>query len=227
MISISEIPSSSPEKENAVRRVVSCVCAAKLCWRQTTKAGGRVSAQMPGNPLFLKALVGRVKKPRRVKNIKKNMKINPISVPPLRLQPWTQIWGVFHFTLAVRLVNHIVHQALVITSGGRRRLTRLCAPCEGPVSVSLSIDVDLLPLSQQVGVDQCVLDGGVHVIVFFTRFWEAIVSWQEAGAVWIVDGHLMTQFLLFLPVEVEKITAFEFTKPVDNNYGKSLKKALT
>lgn len=34
----------------------------------------------------------------------------------------------------------------------------------------------------------------------------------------------MTQFLLFLPVEVEKIAAFEFTKPVDNNYGQSLKK---
>lgn len=152
------------------------------------------------------------------------MKMNPISVPPLRLQPWTQIWGVFHFTLAVCLVNHIIHQALVIASGGRRRLTRLCAPCEGPVSVSLSIDADLLPLSQQVGVNQRVLDGGVHVIVVFTRFWEAIVSRQEAGAVWIVDGHLMTQFLLFLPVEVEKIAAFEFTKPVDNNYGQSLKK---
>lgn len=35
----------------------------------------------------------------------------------------------------------------------------------------------------------------------------------------------MTQFLLFLPVEVEKIAAFEFTKPVDNNYGQSLKKS--
>lgn len=151
------------------------------------------------------------------------MKMNPISVPPLWLQPWTQIWRVFLFTLAVRLVNHIVHQALVIASGGRRRLTRLCAPCEGPVSVSLSIDADLLPLSQQVGVDQRVLDGGVHVILVFTCFWEAVASRQEAGAVWIVDGHLMTQFLLFLPVEVEKTTAFEFTKPVDNNYGQILK----
>lgn len=126
--------------------------------------------------------------------------MNPISVPPFRLQPWPQIRRVFLFTLAVCLVNHIVHQALVIVFGSRRRLTRFCASCEGPVGVSLSIDANLLPLSQQVGVDQRVLDGGVHVIVVFTCFWEAVVSRQEDGAVWIVDGHLLSQFLLFLPV---------------------------
>lgn len=126
--------------------------------------------------------------------------MDPTSVPPLRLQPRPQIQGVFPFALAVRLVNHIVHQALVIVFGSRRRPTCFCASCEGPVSVSLSVDGDLLPLSQQVGVDQRVLDGGVHVIVVFTCFWEAVVSRQEPGAVWIVDGHLMSQFLLFLPV---------------------------
>lgn len=126
--------------------------------------------------------------------------MTPISVPPLRLKPWPQIQGAVLFTLAVRLVNHIVHQVLVIVFGGRRQLIRFRAPCEGPVSVSLSIDADLLPLSQQVGVDQRVLDGRVHMIVVFMCFWEAVASRQEDGAVWIVDGHLMSQFLLFLPV---------------------------
>lgn len=79
--------------------------------------------------------------------------MNPISVAPLRLQPRPQIQGVFLFTLAARLVNHIVHQALVIVFGRRRRLTHFCASREGTISVNLSTDASLLPLSQQVGVD--------------------------------------------------------------------------
>lgn len=72
---------------------------------------------------------------------------------------------------------------------------------EGPVRVRFSIDANLHTLPQQVRVDQRVLDGGVHMgLVVFPRFREPVLSRQEAGAVWIVDGHLMIQLLLLLPV---------------------------
>lgn len=81
----------------------------------------------------------------------------------------------------------------------------LRAPCERPVRVKLSVDADLSPLPQQVRIDQRVLDGGVlMLIVIVAGAWEAVVSWQEDGAVWIVDGHLMTQLLLLLPVWQER-----------------------
>lgn len=173
-----------PEKRNAVFRVVSRVCAAKLRWRQTAEWTSSYHADAS------KSFIPQCSGGSSVK------KMNPISVTPLRLQPLPQMRGVFRFTLAVRLVNHIVHLVLVFWS--RRRLTCFCARCEGPESVSLSIA--LLPLPQQVGVDQRVLDGGVHVIVVISRCREAVLTRQEAGAVWIVDGHLIIQFLLFLPV---------------------------
>lgn len=40
-------------------------------------------------------------------------------------------------------------------------------------------------------------------LVVLTCFGEAVVCWQEAGAVWIVDGHFRIQLLL-LPVWQER-----------------------
>ena len=73
----------------------------------------------------------------------------------------------------------------------------------GAVRVKLSVDANLLALPQQVRIDQRVLDGGVLMLIAII-VWEAVVSWQEDGAVWIVDGYLMTQLLLLLPVWQER-----------------------
>lgn len=172
--------------------------------RLLAKAEHQVITQVPGNEC-LKVQVGQVK----------SRKPNPIfsSVPSLRLQPRPQLQGMFLFTLALSLVNDIVHQALavaqrpdgkwrsllrllvepdlrVVCTGVFRdqRLLRVCVSCEGPVCIKLSVDADLSPLSQQVCVDQRVLNGGVLMIaVVFTGFWKGLESWQEAGTIWIVD----------------------------------------
>ena len=162
-------------------------------------------------------------------------KPNPIfsSVPSLRLQPWPQARRALLVTLALALVNHIVHQALVVAQrpdGKWRSLLRrdrkrlfaslpvvsdgvfrdqgslwVHAPCEGLVCVEVSVDTDLFPLPQQVCVDKRVLNRGVLVfIVVLACFWETVLSRQEDGAVWIVDGNLLTQLLLLLPVRKDR-----------------------
>lgn len=204
---------------------------AKLYWREKTqascKAEHQVITQMPGNE-YLKVQVG------EVKSRKPNPIIS--SVPPLWLQPRPQIRRTFLFTLVLSLVNHVVHHGLVVAlrpDGQWRRLLRwglkllvspelhvvragvfrdqwflwVCVPYEGPVCVTLPVDADLSPLSQQVCVDHCVVNGSVLMgLIAFKCFREAVLSWQEAGAIWIVDGHLMIQLLLLFPVWQEDNT---------------------
>lgn len=176
-------------------------------------------------------------------------KPNPIftSVPSLRLQPRPQARRAFLFTLALSLVNHIVHQLLVVAQrpdGKWRSLLRwdrkwlfaslpvvsdrvfrdqgflwVRAPCEGLVCVEVPVDADLFPLSQQVCVDKRVLNRGVLVFIrVFTCFWETVLSWQENGAVWIVDGNLMTQLLLLLPVWKERRDEERFINRTSYSY---------
>lgn len=227
-------PSSEIKQGNSCRQVwtgLFCVpgFGAKLRSGEKTKASCKaehqVITQMPGNE-YLRVQVGQVKS-RKLNPIFS-------SVPSLRLQPRPQIRRRLLFTLVLSLVNIVVHQEFAVAQRpGRKRRSRLrcgpkllvsfklrvvctsvfrvqwllwvSVPCEGPVCVELPVDADLPPLSQQVRVDQRVLNGGVLMgIVVFVCFWEAVVSWQEAGAVWIVDGHLMIQLLLLLPVWEEK-----------------------
>lgn len=59
---------------------------------------------------------------------------------------------------------------------------------------------------QQLRVDLCVINGGVHMVVIFAGVGGAAESRQDpAAGVWIVNGRLIIlTFLLLLPVLREK-----------------------
>lgn len=65
--------------------------------------------------------------------------------------------------------------------------------------VCFSIDANICTLFQQVCVDECVVDGGVHVsVIVFVCFRGSVVSWQEVDAIWIIDRDFVIELLLLL-----------------------------
>lgn len=154
----------------------------------------------------------------------KNRKLNPIfsSVPSLWLQSRPQIHRMSLLTFISSLVNIIGHQELaarpvrkwwslkgvinpdlhVVHTTSIRNQWFLGVWCR-LVAVKLPVDAELCVLLQQVCVDQCFINCGVHWgLVVCTRFRESFVSWQDIGAIWIIDGRLMIQLFL-LPVWIE------------------------